>query len=221
MIVMTANNTGAEFFKMARRYPGRLGHLHSPSSAKGPRECGGNQIPYVLDNGAFICFKDGKPFDEAAFIAHLDKYKEYGHAPLWAVVPDVVGNIKETIASWWKWRDRVADYGYLCAFAAQDGMGPEHVPSDADVVFLGGASTDWKIDNIPVFCGAFPRVHVARVNSERRLRICHMHGAESVDGSGWFRGDQDQLRGLKRYLKYSDAGDIPVLKNRQIQNWLF
>jgi len=50
---------------------------------------------------------------------------------------------------------------------------------------------------------AFPRVHVGRVNTERLLWIAHYAGAESCDGTGWFRGDQQQLAGLLRYLEKS------------------
>jgi len=33
------------------------------------------------------------------------------------------------------------------------------------------------------------------------LNMANDSGAESVDGSGWFRGDQNQLAGLERFLE--------------------
>ena len=53
---------------------------------------------------------------------------------------------------------------------------------------------------------AFPgRVHVARVNSERLLWMADKAGAVSCDGTGWFRGNERQLAGLERYLRFSDS----------------
>jgi hypothetical protein len=37
--------------------------------------------------------------------------------------------------------------------------------------------------------------------------MAHEAGAESCDGTGWFRGDQDQLAGLERYLGLSTRND--------------
>lgn len=54
--------------------------------------------------------------------------------------------------------------------------------------------------------GAFPRIHVGRVNTERMLWMAHEAGAESCDGTGWFRGDKAQLAGLMRYLDDSTNG---------------
>ena len=47
------------------------------------------------------------------------------------------------------------------------------------------------------------RVHVGRVNSMRRVWLCHDLGIESVDGTGWFRdGDNHQnLLKLEQYFK--------------------
>lgn len=85
------------------------------------------------------------------------------------------------------------------AFAAQDGMTPADVPSDADVVFVGG-STSWKWANLRMWTDNFPRVHVGRVNSRRLLEQAEQAGAESCDGTGWFR-DPERTAELEAYLK--------------------
>lgn len=42
--------------------------------------------------------------------------------------------------------------------------------------------------------------HIERINTYRWHRVCADAGAESVDGTGWFRGDKEQLEGLRRFL---------------------
>ena len=90
-------------------------------------------------------------------------------------------------------------------FAVQDGMTVDDVPSNADVIFVGG-TTEWKWQTVAMWCKAFQRVHVGRVNEYKRLWMCHDAGAESCDGSGWTRGDQRQFRGLLAYLEESTNG---------------
>mgnify|MGYP003656587610 CR=1 FL=1 len=101
------------------------------------------------------------------------------------------------------------------ALAVQDGMMPEDVPDDFDrengVIFVGG-STHWKLKSMKMWCDNFKRVHIARVNTESRLWKCHNAGAESVDGTGFFRGDQNQTEGLYRYLEESTKGERPQLE---------
>ncbi len=102
---------------------------------------------------------------------------------------------------------RTSRYGWPLAFAVQDGMTVEDVPGDADVIFVGG-STEWKWRTVAMWCAAFQRVHVGRVNTYRRLWECHDAGAESIDGTGWTRGDQRQYRGLLAYLAESTGGRL-------------
>ena len=94
-------------------------------------------------------------------------------------------------------------------------MTKEDVPTDADVIFVGG-STDWKWKNLYEWTKNFKRVHVGRVNSERLLWIAHEAGAESCDGTGWVRGGEERLEELHRYLQQSTNGDT-----RPQQQWNF
>lgn len=202
VIVMPANNTGIAVGWMAGRYPGKIGHLFSPGAQRGPftREFG---IPYAFDNGAFAL---GEAWQEEPWIKMLDWGRLSGQRPLWALVPDVVGDRAGTLRRWGQYAGIVADYGWPLAFAVQDGMVAADVPISADVVFVGG-STEWKWKTMPMWCGHFQRVHVGRVNTYRRLWQCDDAGAESCDGTGWTRGDQIQARGLRAYLEESTNGD--------------
>ena len=201
MIVMPANSNKLIVGYLAGKYPGRMGHLYGPGGFRGPYEF----LPFGLDNGRFAATTKGFDWDEAAFLGLLDRVMDGGHRPLWVVVPDVVGDRDATLRSWDAWAPRLSRYGWPLAMAVQDGMEEYDVPSEAAVIFVGG-STEWKRATMHDWCEHFPRVHIGRVNTEKWLWECHRAGAESCDGTGWFRGDPRQLAGLKRYLERADAG---------------
>lgn len=207
VIVMPANNSSMHLGWLAGRYPGRIGWLLSPDGWRTPP----HWMPYALDNGAFPAWMHSKPWDEAAFLETVEIASRHLNPPLWVVVPDVVADREATLASWQAWAPRLRQYGWPLAFAVQDGMTPEDVPADADVIFVGG-TTEWKWRTVLIWCQHFPRVHVGRVNSYRLLWSSHDAGAESCDGTGWFRGDKEQLAGLERYLEESSTGGRPQLR---------
>lgn len=206
---MPANNSKWMVHYWQGKY-GNLGHLYSVG--KNGRCTPYPHLPYALDNGAFPAFTKGIAWDEAAWIELLEWSVAQEIKPLWALCPDVVTNPEETFTNWSKYepimRDIYKGTGVKVAFAAQDGMRPGDVPSGADVCFVGG-STEWKWGAAESFCASHPRVHIGRVNSPRRLAECASWGAESVDGTGWFRGDANQLRGLESFL----AGQVREVRS--------
>lgn len=201
MIVMPANNSSMQLGYMAGTWPGRIGWILSPGGWRTPADW----MPYALDNGAFPAWTKGLKFDEQAFYDHCQKIVGMTHKPLWIAVPDVVANREETIKSWEHHYPRVAKFCPHLAFVVQNEMTPDDVPKNADLVFVGG-TTEWKWATLREWTANFPRVHVGRVNSERMLWMAHEAGAESCDGTGWFRGDQEQFKGLLRYLEESTNG---------------
>lgn len=205
---MLSNNGGLEVGYLAGRHPGRIGWLLSPAGYRRPPEW----LPHALDNGAFSAWTRREPWDEAAYLRMLEKAR-LSEPPLWALVPDVVADRAGTLKQWEKWSPhlRRALPGIPLGFAVQDGMGPSDVPADADLVFVGG-STLWKWRHLLMWCKAFQRVHVGRVNSEGLLWEAHKAGAESCDGTGWMRGDRKQLAGLRRYLEQSGAKTRPQME---------
>ncbi|MBP7651409.1 MAG: hypothetical protein KA744_16285 [Phenylobacterium sp.] len=213
MKVMPSNNVGRRMKELAAAYPGCLGHLFGLKGWRSPF------LPYALDNGAFPAWLNGTAWDEAGFLALCETAREHeglwGESPLWVVVPDVVTDKEATKARWVEWAPRLRTYGWPLAFAVQDGMHEHDVPADADVVFLGG-STKWKWASVNMWGYMFPRLHVGRVNSYRLLWRAFQAGAESCDGTGWFRGDQRQLAGLEQFLREWTAGH-----RRHPQAWLW
>lgn len=215
---MPANNAKLEVGYLAGKYPGRVGHLYSPGGY--PKQPYGDWLPYALDNGRFGAWKqalehcgDGgawadwwKPEQFITMVQHFAIQCE--QKPLWVVVPDVVGDREATLREWDRWAPQLRDlYRVSLAFAVQDGMTEADVPELADVVFVGG-TTNWKWLHYDRWPKAGFRTHVGRVNGYQYLRDCHRAGVESVDGTGFFRGDQNQLRGLRAYLEQADKGDF-------------
>lgn len=135
LTVMLANNTGIQIGYLAGKYPGKIGHLYSPGAQRGPYPF----IEYGLDNGAF----GRKDFQLEAWLKLMAWAKLSGQRPNWVLVPDVVADRVGTLARWREYSPVAARYGWPLAFAVQDGMEARDVPSNAEVVFVGG-STFWK-----------------------------------------------------------------------------
>lgn len=193
MIVMPSNNTGFEAGLLAGRFPRRIGHLHNVDKLMEPR----HGVPWALDNGVFGACNKGREWSEKPLYQYLDKYSPW--RPRWVVVPDWVGDRDETLRRWDEHAPALLAYGHPLAMAVQDGMTPDDVPKEAKVIFVGG-TTSWKWRNLRMWTEAFSRVHVGRVNTKKLLYQAHDAGAESCDGTGWFRGDKKQLAGLWEYL---------------------
>lgn len=196
MIVMVANNAGWDAGVLFGRYPQHVGHLYSPPSGRRP-----NFMPeYAIDNGRYASHVSGKPWDEAAFLRLLETHAA---AARWVVVPDCVGDRDGTLRLWDEWAPRLS--AYPLAMAVQDGMTAADVPAEAAMVFVGG-TTIWKRRTLYQWPQNFPRVHIGRINTEKWLWRCLDAGVESCDGTGWFRGDKRQFRGLQQFLERHTAG---------------
>jgi hypothetical protein len=194
MIIMPSNNTGFVAGRLFERYGNRLAHLHSASRITQPSE----GILWALDNGVFGAYSRNESWDEKPFYRWLELY--HNREPMWVVVPDAIGDRDKTLQKWDEHAFRISFlYGVKLAMAVQDGMTPQDVPKEADIVFIGG-STEWKWSTLNLWTSHFPRVHVGRVNSTRLLDLAERAGAESCDGTGWFR-HPDRTKELVRYLE--------------------
>jgi hypothetical protein len=197
MMVMPANNRAGLVHYWAGKNPGCLGHIHSPGS----KIVYFDWLPYALDNGRFIATTQGSPWSESAFMDHLTYAATLPSPPLWVVVPDVVGNRNATLAEWGMWAPKIRRFGFPLAFAAQDGMTPDDIPNDCEVIFMGG-SDKWKYRALGDFVRIGLPVHVGRVNHNKYLWACYHAGVKSCDGTGWFRGDKRQVNVLIHYLEF-------------------
>ncbi len=139
-----------------------------------------------FDNGAWSAYCQGKPWDEQAFCAALRKV---GSTADFTVAPDIVAGGLESLDLSLRWLPRLLDQTRRVLIAVQDGMSASDVEpflSDRVGIFVGG-STEWKLSSLPQWsrlslrCGSY--LHVGRVNSARRIRLCAMHSVHSIDGT--------------------------------------
>jgi hypothetical protein len=199
MRVLVANITGHEVGAMMVMYPDSLGHCLSPGpgmAAIYPWQ------PFCYDNGCFIL---GEKWEPALWRDGMRRIALSGCAPLFVLVPDLPYSREGTLERWREFYPEVAAYGFKPGFAVQEGMTFDDVPTEAEVVFIGGGD-DFKDAAIVPWCKAFPgRVHVGRVNGSERLLRCHHAGAVSVDGTGWFTKENNKQGGqwavLMKYIR--------------------
>lgn len=138
---------------------------------------------YALDNGAWTAHQEGLPFDSDAFLRAVDLL---GVGADWTVIPDVVGDRDGTLEALRRWLPRLS--GLPLLFAVQDGMQPADLPAlgPSMGLFVGG-STAWKESTMRIWsrvahdAGAI--CHVGRVNTVRRIRLCHDAQVDSFDGT--------------------------------------
>jgi hypothetical protein len=151
----------------------------------------GNQVEslrsrwHAIDND---CFAQGEKFDENVWLAFLDRLRPYQQTALFATAPDVVGNAEATAARSAPYLEVIREKGYPVAFVSQDGCHSGIVPwAGIQCLFVGG-SNDWKLSPESWdLCREAKRrgkwVHVGRVNSLKRLRLCMENGVDSADGT--------------------------------------
>lgn len=183
----------------AGRYPGSVGLLVSPSYMD--RVPIDHWMPFALDNGAFTAWRDKTPWDAQAWRGMISEILLRHITPLWAAIPDVVADREATLENWPRYAPEIKRLGWQTAFCVQNGMTPNDVPGDADVIFVGGTD-GWKFPNLPMWTTHFPRVHCARVTSQEMLEACERLGCESIDGTGWFQepSRKDHLPMLERFI---------------------
>lgn len=194
MMVMPANNTSGLVHYLAGAYKGKIGMLNTPFSWKNPPY----YMPYALDNGCFT------KWDESAFFLMLRRASIQKTKPIFVVVPDVVGDAEKTIKSWHQYHKKIK---YPLAFACQDGCEPQDVPSEAFACFIGG-TTDWKLTSAHKFKGVCKHLHIGRVTTGSRLKWAEDIGADSVDGTGFFRAKGKQYVDFIEYFEGSKQGKL-------------
>lgn len=138
---------------------------------------------WIADNG---CFSDN--WDRAKWMTWIFAMQEYVDICDFAVLPDVVGDHKETLYRYAQFYNPVKKLGYKCAFVCQDGCVPKEIPP-CDAIFIGG-STVWKMSPEARECikegqKRGVQVHIGRVNSAKRYAYFLLQGADSFDGTSY------------------------------------
>lgn len=207
MVVYVGQTSSHEFEAHIARL--RLGRIWT--SAK-PRQAYEGE-PLAVDNGAYSAWRSGKEWSGDKFLRHIDRVHETGLTPDWVVIPDVVGDGRQSIAQSWKWVDRIPDE-WPKLLALQDGYtleAAEHFAPLIAGVFLGGlpqfqwsTAHDWL-----AWCRERDLVfHWGGVGKLWELKAAHDMGADSVDSSQmlWSRRHWQQWE-----RAYGQLGTTPVL----------
>lgn len=143
---------------------------------------------FALDNGAWHAFSAGKPWDEQAFermLLRLGRFADF------VTVPDIVMGGLESLELSKRWLERLSWLPGRKLIPVQDGMTPDDIRpllSEDVGIFVGGGD-QWKEQSAVRLWGPLKRetgcyLHVGRVNTARRIRVCSEAGADSIDGSG-------------------------------------
>ena len=163
-------------------------------------------VTWCADNGAY-----SDKFNEAKWWAFLVSKAPDASTCAFAVAPDVVGDAAATQARSAPWLARIRALGYPVAYVAQDGLEDLTVPWDAiDVLFIGG-TTAWKLGPHARTLAAQAktrgkRVHMGRVNSERRYRYAAAIGCDSADGTYLTFGPDVNLPQLLAWTRNDNQG---------------
>lgn len=141
--------------------------------------------PWALDNGAFAAWKGGRPFDAEGFIRRVEQATPL--APLFGVLPDVVGGGESSLALSRSWLPRLpTDFPWY--LAVQDGMTGAMVEPLLEQVagILLGGTTRFK-GTAPEWSALAhrrgKRFHYARVSTAEHVRRAVDCEADSCDSS--------------------------------------
>lgn len=162
-------------------------------------------FPYAIDNGAWTAHQRGEAFGVAAFEGVISRL---GAGAEFVVVPDIVCGGIESLRLSMAWLPRLEALPGDLLIPVQNGMEPADLRSTVGGrigIFVGG-DTAWK-EGTAAAWGALAAerscwMHVGRVNTARRIRICHAAGARSFDGSSAsrFRASLGALDAARRQL---------------------
>lgn len=173
----------------------RLGTLIVPRQQARPESVIVRGRPWACDNGAFT------GFDERLFLRMLDQLHA-ARVPgcLFIVCPDVVGDSVATLKLFHQWHAQLRRYGFPLAFVGQDGLQVNEVPWSLFDVFFVGGTTEWKlsrhVETLVSYAKAHgKKVHIGRVNTEKRKRHCMRIGADTIDGSKYTRFPDTYIQG--------------------------
>jgi hypothetical protein len=184
-----AHNFGALLSPISTRSTATRVQITDMSGHSNPIE----GLPFVLDNGVWSCHQAAVEWSDEPLLRMIDRFNHRDLKPAFVVAPDIIAAGDESLAFSLDWlrakRSRCGDLPWL--LAVQDGMQVERVREALlehrlAGIFVGG-STEWKWSTVHAWSelalALGLRVHVGRVNGQRRAQLCSDIGVHSIDGS--------------------------------------
>lgn len=153
-----------------------------------PREVPPRRQPFALDNYAFACWKNNKPWDAEGFKRGVAECERRKLVPDFVVVPDIVTGGWSSLAFSLSWVEYLRGFAPLY-LAVQDGMtldgiAPHLERFDGVWVFVGG-SLMWKLASgfwwVSLAHAYGKPCHVGRISGRERTRLVKSWGADSID----------------------------------------
>lgn len=167
------------------------------------------RLPFALDNGAYIDWRAGTPFDEKLYLKTLKNCIPLN--PDFIIIPDKVAGGLESLVFSLSWIPRLRKMmpNFIpLALAVQDGMEPEDIEPhirEFDVLFLGG-SRPWKYRTGERWCEWAQRqgipVHIGAIGSMIGVRWAKAINATSIDSTSplWSkRAMRNWLQAINEY----------------------
>lgn len=138
------------------------------------------------DNGQWSERENPLPFKAERFLRFVDWL---GERAQWLLLPDVPFRGLESLALTLEWLPKLRGHSAILLIAVQNGVTPAMIAPFLGPrvgIFVAG-DTEWKEASLPLW-GTLAReagchLHVGRVNTVRRIRICAAAGVDSFDGS--------------------------------------
>jgi len=167
-----------------------IGFLYSPHRPELPKP---NYKRYIVDNGAYRAFLQGRIIDTNEFYAFLGKIQNCAYQPEFVCIPDIVAGGEKSFSFSLKHLGKIPEH-FKKFWVVQDGQYPalieETVIDLVDGLFVGG-STVWKwrtAENwINLAHDYKKRCHIGRVGTWRNFLRAYNLNADSVDGSTLMR----------------------------------
>lgn len=164
-------------------------------------------LPWAMDNCRFT-----QPWQPWAFLLYARRAQAVPGC-LWAAVPDVVADAAATDRAWHAWAWTLRAFGLPLAYVGQDGATVAGVPWDRMAALFIGGSTAWKLSAmaaqlITTAQDRGKRVHMGRVNTQKRLTYAASLGCTSIDGLSFSAFSRDKLR-----------WGLPMVQVRQGRLW--
>lgn len=195
--------------------------------------------PWILDNGAWVARNDPNGLDTWGWFLRVSEIcGEMQEAPLFAVLPDIVGGGLDSLelSKWYLSSDRLGDEGELEAswnwyLAVQDGMSladveellrdqqeldaiPTRYQVKVSGLFLGGSDT-FKLETGKQWAELARKYglgcHFGRCSSVRKLTAAIDHGYTSCDSTQMLWTKADFTRFAKAWLELTGRADPDLM----------
>ena len=178
-----------------------LGFINTPTTS--------NREATLLRQGCREIHLDNAAYANWSKTRYLNMLRKWKHITSirvnWVTVLDVVADSKKTLSLFRRWQPMITQFPL--AFVGQDGCEDMELPwDDFDCFFVGG-STAWKLSRAAQDVAREAKklgkkVHIGRVNSQKRLRYAYGLYADSVDGTGYSKYNKKELIKALEYVRY-------------------